>query len=91
MWFLIRCAFWLTIVFTSIDWPQDAGPKLSMSAAIWSAAREFMGKSLEQARAQGEKACANAPVACLEAAARISQVTVEKRPDVKAKAPTTAR
>lgn len=89
MWFLIRCAFWLTIVFVSIDWGQDADPKLSSPAAVWSTAREFLGKSLEQARAQGEKACADAPVSCLQAATRISQIGAEKRPEVKAKAPAT--
>jgi hypothetical protein len=90
MWFLIRSTFWLTIVFASISWPPAADPKLSTSAAIWSTVREFLGKSLEQARAQGETACSAAPVACFEAAAAVSQIAAEKRPDVKAKAPLTS-
>ena len=39
MWFLIRSAFWLGLVFAHMDWPADA-PALPDARAVASAATE---------------------------------------------------
>lgn len=85
MFFLLRAAFWLAIVFASMSWPDDVRPPAP--AQIAPKAREILGKMLEQAGAGADKACLSAPGACLEAAAGLSRLVGEKRGDAKGKAP----
>ncbi|VFU10353.1 hypothetical protein [Methylocella tundrae] len=79
MWFLIRAVFWLSIVFALMPWPEGAG--LHSSTAIWTGARNAIGAAVGQARAKSQQLCTDAPIACLEAAAKLGQLTVDKRPD----------
>jgi hypothetical protein len=80
MWFLIRAAFWLSIVFALLPWP-DNGFGSSPPAAIWSRTRDAIGAALGKARAAGEKICTDSPLACLKAAARLDQFAADKRAD----------
>ena len=57
MWFLIRSAFWLSIVFALLPWPEDSGLGSSPPAAIWSRTRDAIGAALGKARAASEKIC----------------------------------
>jgi hypothetical protein len=79
MWFLIRAAFWLAIVFAALPWPDGSAVSFSPPVAMWSRTRDAIGAALGKARAEGEKICMNAPVPCLKAAARIEGIIVEKK------------
>jgi len=79
MWFLIRSAFWLSIVFALLPWPDDSGFGSSPPAAIWSRTRDAIGAALGKARAAGEKICTDSPLACLKAAARLDQFAADRR------------
>ena len=56
MWFLIRSAFWLSLVFARINWPVDT-PAIPDSGAIASAAAAGVASL-----------CAEHPVPCARAA-----------------------
>lgn len=79
MWFLIRAVFWLSIVFALMPWPESAG--LRSSATIWTGARGVIGAAIGQARIKGQQLCTDAPVACLEAATKLDQLTANRRPE----------
>jgi hypothetical protein len=81
MWFLIRAAFWLSIVFAALPWPQGSGLRPSTPDAIWSGIRSSIAAALGKARAAGEKLCMDSPVACLKAAAQIEKFAPEGRAD----------
>ena len=81
MWFLIRAAFWLSIVFALLPWPDNSGFGSSPPAAIWSRTRDAIGAALGKARAAGDKICTDSPLACLKAAARLDQFAADKRAD----------
>jgi hypothetical protein len=83
MFFLLRVAFWLAIVFAFLPWPEDVRPPAP--AEVAPKAREILGKLFEQASAGAARACLEAPGACLEAAAGVSLVGAEKRGDAKSK------
>ena len=91
MWFLIRSAFWLSIVFALLPWPEDSGLGSSPPAAIWSRTRDAIGAALGKARAASEKICTDSPLACLKAAARLDQFATDKRPDGDAAAKSAAK
>ena len=80
MWFLIRSAFWLSIVFALLPWPEDSGLGSSPPAAIWSRTRDAIGAALGKARAASEKICTDSPLACLKAAARLNQFATDRTP-----------
>jgi hypothetical protein len=79
MWFLIRAAFWLSIVFALLPWPEGSRLKLSPPGAMWSRTSDAVGAALSNARAAGEKVCMGSPVACLNAAVRLEQIAPGKR------------
>ena len=58
MWFLIRSAVWLGLVFAHMDWPADT-PSLPDARAIASVATE-----------KATALCAENPVACLKIASQ---------------------
>ncbi len=59
MWFLIRSAFWLGLVFMHMNWSTDAPDR----------------RALADAAAKGlSNLCASNPDACLRAAGRASQL-----------------
>ncbi|MGO9674440.1 MAG: hypothetical protein ACLPSF_09795 [Methylocella sp.] len=91
MWFLIRSAFWLSIVFALLPWPDNAGFGSSPPAAIWTRTRDSIGAALGKARAAGEKICADSPLACLKAAARLDPFAADRRADDDAHAAGAAR
>jgi hypothetical protein len=91
MWFLIRSAFWLSIVFALLPWPEDAGLGSSPPAAIWSRTRDAIGAALGKARAASEKICTDSPLACLKAAARLDRLATDRTPDGDAAATSAAR
>jgi hypothetical protein len=39
MFFLIRCAFWLTIVFHAMSWPSGTWPETTWPSEIWPSAQ----------------------------------------------------
>ncbi len=65
MWFLLRAAFWLSIVYAAIFWPQDP---LTGPSGITRKAQGLLGQTIATARAEAEKACLRAPGNCLERA-----------------------
>ncbi len=79
MFFLIRCAFWLTIVFYAMPWPQtasapDAGqqnPALKIATGL---ARDLASAAGAAVRTKLEEECLKAPDECLAAAARLPQI-----------------
>lgn len=73
MWFLIRSAFWLSIVFTLLPWPEDSGLRSFPPVAIWLRARDTIGSVLGKAHTAGEGVCAVSPIACLAEAAHIGR------------------
>ena len=79
MWFLIRCAFWLSIVFALLPWPDNSGFGSSPPAAIWSRTRDAIGAAIVKARAAGEKICTDSPLECLKAAAQLDQYAADQR------------
>ncbi|ACK50619.1 conserved hypothetical protein [Methylocella silvestris BL2] len=72
MWFLIRSVFWLSIVFAFLPWPENSLIG-QISAALQSGAKAAIMAAIDEARTTGASACAKAPAACLEAAARLGQ------------------
>jgi len=65
MMFLLRCAFWLGLTFSLMDWPDGASPAPDPSALAAQAA---------QIAAQEIAArCAASPQTCLEGARRIEE------------------
>jgi hypothetical protein len=61
--FLIRCAFWLTIVFTSLPWPQDA--QLQSQKLLADAAASLIRSAGGHADISAQQ-CLAAPQACVE-------------------------
>lgn len=84
MFFLLRCAFWLTIVYAAIFWPKDFDPK--GAAEILPKTRQLAGAALEQAGAGIARACVSAPAACLEAAGNLNLTASAVRAAGKTKA-----
>ncbi len=78
MWFLIRAAFWLSIVFALLPWPEDSGLQSSPPVAIWSRTRDAIGAAIGKARADSTKICTDSPLACLKAAVRLDQFAADK-------------
>ncbi len=68
MWFLIRSAFWLGLVFAKIDWPADT-PVPPDSGAIASAAAAGVASL-----------CAEHPVPCARAARQAMSLTLAPPP-----------
>lgn len=66
--FFIRCAFWLTIVFTSLPWPQDA--HLQSQKLLADAAASLIRSASGHADISAER-CLSAPQACAEEAKRV--------------------
>lgn len=79
MWFLVRSAFWLSIVFALLPWPDDPGFRLAPPVAIWFRTRDAIGAALGRARATAGKTCTNSPLTCFEAAARIGGFAADGR------------
>ncbi len=78
MWFLIRAAFWLSIVFALMPWPRESGLR-SLSVALWTEAGHAAAAIIRQARSEGEKICTNSPAACLGVAAKLGGLSAQRR------------
>lgn len=79
--FFIRCAFWLTLVFTSLPWPQDA--HLQSQKLLADAAASLIRSASGHADISGER-CLSAPQACVEEAKRAQALfEAAARPDPK--------
>ena len=63
MFFLLRCAFWLGLTFSMMDWPDGASPAPDPGALAQAAAHA--------ATQELAKRCAADPQACLEGARKI--------------------
>ncbi len=79
MFFLIRCTFWLTIVFHAMTWPsepsgQAGGIQDQMVKAATGLAGDLATSAATMAAAKLEAGCAKAPSACLTVAARLPQI-----------------
>jgi hypothetical protein len=61
MLFLIRSAFWLTIVFASMSWPEESREP---AAAKASPKAEALNKTLDDVKARVLAACIGAPLEC---------------------------
>jgi hypothetical protein len=66
--FLIRCAFWLTIVFTSLPWPQDA--HIQSQKLLADAAASLIRSATGQADMSAQQ-CLTAPQACVDQARKV--------------------
>jgi hypothetical protein len=66
--FLIRCAFWLTIVFTSLPWPQDA--HMQSQKLLADAAASLIRSATGQADMSAQQ-CLTAPQACVDQARKV--------------------
>ncbi len=76
MFFLMRCVFWLAIVFHAMDWPQGQSlqeailPAGALKAAA-SAAGDLASATAITVESKLEEACRLAPEDCLTYAARL--------------------
>jgi hypothetical protein len=72
MFFLARCIFWLTVVFTSLPWPEETRGLMSNAPQNM---REKLGGILphttEKSLQDLKSACASKPQACLQSAAEL--------------------
>jgi hypothetical protein len=66
--FFIRCAFWLTIVFTSLPWPQ--GAQLQSQKLLADAAASLIRSATGHADISAQR-CLAAPQACAEEAKKV--------------------
>ena len=66
--FFIRCAFWLTLVFTSLPWPQDA--QMQSHRLLADAAASLIRSATGHADVSAER-CLAAPQACVEEARKV--------------------
>jgi hypothetical protein len=66
--FFIRCAFWLTIVFTSLPWPQDAN--VQSQKLLADAAASLIRSATGRADLSAQH-CLAAPQACVEEARKV--------------------
>ena len=66
--FFIRCAFWLTIVFTSLPWPQDA--HMQSQRLLADAAASLIRSATGRADVSAQQ-CLAAPGACVEEAKKV--------------------
>jgi hypothetical protein len=66
--FFIRCAFWLSIVFTSLQWPQDA--HMQSQKLLADAASSLIRSASGHADISAEQ-CLAAPQACVEQARKV--------------------
>ncbi|SFK22614.1 hypothetical protein [Methylocapsa palsarum] len=78
MFFLLRCVFWLTIVYAAIFWPKDFDRKAA--ADILPKTRQLAGDALEQARDEIVRSCVSAPAACLEASGYLNLPSAARAP-----------
>jgi hypothetical protein len=66
--FFIRCAFWLTIVFTSLPWPQEA--RLQSATMLAEATASLIRSATGHADVSARQ-CLASPQACVEQARRV--------------------
>jgi hypothetical protein len=66
--FFIRCAFWLTIVFTSLPWPQDG--HVQSQKLLADAAASLIRVAGGQADISAQH-CLAAPQACVQEARKL--------------------
>ncbi|GAC1330705.1 MAG: hypothetical protein NVSMB26_08370 [Beijerinckiaceae bacterium] len=78
MFFLIRCTFWLTIVFTSMPWPWDRQLQSQnlLTEATASVIRSAAGRAVGLSGAQ----CLAAPQLCVEAARHLQVLSDSAAP-----------
>jgi hypothetical protein len=81
MFFLIRCVFWLTIVFHAMSWPQEtpsaqAGGSLQdgMIKAATGMAGDLATAAGSIVKAKLEEGCLKVPSDCVAAAAKLPQI-----------------
>ena len=84
MFFLLRSAFWLSVVFSAMNWPEDCGPMLSPQTELKAVASQL----LTNATSEATKACTASPRECLELASKLHSFQAG---DVKAKPTSTPR
>ncbi len=86
MFFLIRCVFWLSVVFHAMSWPQDQSPQEALQSGALKAAASFAGQVAAAAgqtvEAKLEEGCLKAPEECLTYMARLPQMATVPKPDV---------
>jgi hypothetical protein len=79
--FFIRCAFWLTIVFTSLPWPQDAN--VQSQRLLADAAASLIRSASGHADVSAQQ-CLAAPQACVEEAKKVQALfAAAARPEPK--------
>jgi hypothetical protein len=66
--FFIRCAFWLTVMFTSLPWPQDA--RLQSQKMLAEATASLIRSASGHADISAQQ-CLAAPQACVVEARRV--------------------
>jgi len=79
MLFLIRCAFWLTIVFASMPWPEDIPPPAIATSKGAPMAGDILREARDQAWIKFGSACVSAPIACWRTAMQLRDIAAESK------------
>ena len=70
MFFVVRSAFWLGLVYSAIDWPGDG----RLTDDLKEAARPVATQAMSAATAKIEKTCVSNLIACVDGAARLNRL-----------------
>jgi|SRR5579862_5758706 len=87
MFFLIRCVFWLTIVYTTIfspdspkpeSRPQQAAQKLPSAAQAGELAQAWFSSAVAVVEDEAARHCAKTPAECIAIAKRLSDIAADR-------------
>ncbi|MGO9022884.1 MAG: hypothetical protein ACLQIQ_01030 [Beijerinckiaceae bacterium] len=79
MFFPIRCAIWLTIVYTMIFTQDQAERREAPVAEFSQTVQSVIARAIGQVEARVAQHCTRQPSECLRMAARLSDVAAEPR------------
>jgi hypothetical protein len=78
MFFLIRCTFWLSIVYYEMPWPPQTAQAIGLQDQVVKAATgvaaDLASAAVTMAAAKLEERCVKAPADCLASGARLPQI-----------------
>ena len=70
MFFVVRSAFWLGLVYSAIDWPGDG----RLTDDLKEAAKPVATQAMSAATTKIEKTCVSNLPACIDGAARLNRL-----------------
>ncbi len=74
MFFLVRSALWLGLVFTAMEWPGDGAPRSDLGPVSKPVAETLAIRSAEAVARGAEKICFASIRECIEFTARLDQL-----------------